>query len=182
MASQKQFFPAVGEAVKDSVSTAVFSPCRKWRYVLTREWDTTKSACAFIGLNPSTADETTDDNTVRRCINFAKLWGYGKLVMLNIFAYRSTDPNGLYSVDDPVGKENDFWIEKMAKECDVVVGAWGNHGAFRGRCKEVLDLLWRKSGLTLMVLGVTGEHQPKHPLYVKKDLKPVSYSNAISKV
>lgn len=84
-------------------SEAILSVDRKYRYVLTRTWDETLPNIMFVGLNPSTADETTDDPTIRRCINFAKSWGYGGLYMVNLFAYRSTNPNNIRIVDNPIG-------------------------------------------------------------------------------
>ena len=91
-------------------SEAMLSVDRKYRYVLTRTWDETLSNIMFVGLNPSTADETTDDPTIRRCINFAKSWGYGGLYMVNLFAYRSTNPNNIRIVDNPIGDDNDSCI------------------------------------------------------------------------
>ena len=91
-------------------SEAILSVDRKYRYVLTRTWDETLPNIMFVGLNFSTADETTDDPTIRRCINFAKSWGYGGLYMVNLFAYRSTNPNNIRIVDNPIGDDNDSYI------------------------------------------------------------------------
>lgn len=83
-------------------SDAELSKCRTYRYALWRTWDESKPFAMFVGLNPSTADELEDDPTIRRCINFSKLWGYGGLCMVNLFAYRATDPTALFlvAVDD----------------------------------------------------------------------------------
>ena len=89
---------------------AVFSPCRTYRYALSRVWAADKPYALFIGLNPSTADETLDDPTIRRCIDFAKRWGYGGLVMANLFAYRATNPSEMKAATDPVGVANDEWL------------------------------------------------------------------------
>ncbi len=79
-------------------SDAELSKCRAYRYALWRTWDESKPFAMFVGLNPSTADELEDDPTIRRCINFSKLWGYGGLCMVNLFAYRATDPTALFLV------------------------------------------------------------------------------------
>jgi hypothetical protein len=87
--------------------SAVFSPDETWRYELRRVWDPTRPSMAFVGLNPSTADARHDDPTVRRCINFAKRWGFGGLIMLNAFAFRAADPREMMAAADPVGPDND---------------------------------------------------------------------------
>ena len=148
--------------------TAIFSPCRKWRYTLERRWGGGTTA-AFILLNPSTADETQDDPTIRRCIGYAKAWGHGSLIVGNIFALRSTDPKALYSADDPVGPDNDGYLNGIADMASVVVCGWGTHGGFRGRGSEVLRMLeaFRPTYLKLTKGGL-----PCHPLYLKSDLAP----------
>ena len=97
-------------------SSAVFSECRRYRYVLRRIWDREKSPAMFVGLNPSTADEVRNDPTVTRCIGYAQRWGAGGLIMTNIFAFRSTDPNGLLAIEDPVGPLNNRWLKRLQKE------------------------------------------------------------------
>lgn len=150
--------------------SAVFSPCRKWRYSLFRIWDDSIRPVAFIGLNPSTADEENDDPTVRRCINYARAWGAGGLVMLNAFAYRATDPRDMKAARDPVGPDNDKALAFNAKAASLVVAAWGVHGAFMDRGEAVRRLV-----PGLHCLGVTKEGFPKHPLYLRKDLKAFPY-------
>jgi hypothetical protein len=146
------------------MSGAVFSPDRVYRYTLTRTWDSGPTV-AFIGLNPSTADETVDDPTIRRCIGFAKRWGYGTLVMLNLFAFRATDPRVMRAAGDPIGPENNAYIQAVAAEAGDVVAAWGVHGSYLGRDRAVRDLLfWRPSAL-----GLTKDGHPRHPLYVRAD-------------
>lgn len=148
-------------------SDAVLSDCRTYRYALWRTWDKNRPYAMFVGLNPSTADETEDDPTIKRCIQFAKDWGYGGLCMANLFAFRATKPTDMKKVLDPVGIENDLWLIKLANDAGVVVGAWGNHGAFQARAKYVIDLL---PDMSYLKLNVTGH--PSHPLYLKADLKP----------
>ena len=147
---------------------AEFSPCRTWRYALWRLWDDRLPKVAFVGLNPSTADETANDPTIRRCIDFAKRWEYGGLYMLNIFAYRATDPRDMKSVVDPDGPGNDLSLRRWCAEATLIVAAWGNHGMHRSRCNEILDL-----GLgRLFSLGETKHGQPKHPLYLSQRTEP----------
>jgi hypothetical protein len=141
-------------------SDAQFSECRKYRYALWRIWDESKPYVMFIGLNPSTADESEDDPTIKRCVDFAKSWGYGGLCMTNLFAYRSTDPAKLQIEQDPIGFENDNWLRNLSKSAGVVVAAWGNGGAYLGRSKEVTSMI---KNLKCIKLNKTGE--PAHPLY-----------------
>lgn len=146
-------------------SHAGFSPCRRYRYTLSRTWDAASPPLVFIGLNPSTADETTDDPTIRRCIGFARRDGFGGIVMLNLFALRSTDPAALSDASDPVGPWNDDQIFAACKG-RTVVAAWGVHGTLRGRDKVVRRLL---AGVDLRCLGRTKEGNPRHPLYLRAD-------------
>ena len=95
---------------------AIFSDCRKYRYVLSRTWNDKKKTILFIGLNPSTADEKIDDPTIRRCINYAQNWGYGSLLMVNLFAYRATIPTELKNVKNPIGNDNDILYYRTFKK------------------------------------------------------------------
>ena len=116
---------------------ATFSDCRKYRYALSRTWNDKKKTILFIGLNPSTADEKIDDPTIRRCINYAQNWGYGSLLMVNLFAYRATLPTELKNVKNPIGNDNDLHIIELSKKADLAVAAWGNEGSLLNRDKEV---------------------------------------------
>lgn len=144
--------------------SAIFSADRRYRYVLTRTWDRARPACSFVMLNPSTADERTDDATIRRCIGFARSWGFGSLNVVNLFALRATDPRELYRAEDPIGPENDYWLDALDGRSRIVV-AWGDHGVLRGRGAEVLARLrgspWR--------FGLTASGQPLHPLRLRRD-------------
>ncbi len=148
----------------------VFSKDRLYRYTLHREWLIGHGVCMFIGLNPSTADEVMDDPTVRRCIGFAAGWGFRTLIMTNIFAFRATDPANMMVVEDPVGEDNDIWLQRAAKESDLVVAAWGTHGAYRERSKQVREML-----KDLYVLRLTKEGHPSHPLYLPRHLEPIAW-------
>ena len=113
----------------DMNTAATFSPCRKYRYTLTRRWgDGNRFAC-FIALNPSTADEMQDDPTIRRMIGFAKNWGLDGLHVANIFALRSTDPRALRKHHAPIGTYNDANIVHLTRNAVTVVACWGNTGA-----------------------------------------------------
>jgi len=150
---------------------ATFSSCRTYRYSLSRIWDKKKKYVLFIGLNPSTADEEVDDPTIRRCVNYAKEWGYGGFMIVNLFAYRTTLPSNLKKVKYPVGSENDKYIVTLSKKADITVAAWGNNGDFYSRDKEVLSLV-----PSLMCLKINKSGQPAHPLYLKKGLKLTKFS------
>jgi len=151
-------------------SGARFSEDRKYRYALWRSWDEEKGHCMFIGLNPSTADETLDDPTVRRCIGFAKRWDYGGIYMLNIFALRSTDPKVLKDHLDPIGPNNMESLKMYHSAAWKTVACWGNHGKLNGMDGIVKDAL-----RNMWCFGLTGEYQPKHPLYLKGDSKLTLY-------
>lgn len=140
---------------------AIFSDDRKHRFKLWRIWQPEPRMIVFIGLNPSTADETTNDPTVRRCINYARRWGYGGMFMANIFAYRATDPADMKAAADPIGEHNDSFLNSMVAECETAVACWGTHGAHRERHAEVTGFL---SGLKCF--GKTKEGFPRHPLYL----------------
>lgn len=152
-------------------SDAVFSEDRRFRYALVRRWNIGRSLVAFIGLNPSTADEVVNDPTVRRCIGFAESWGYGGLVMLNAFAFRATDPRDLKADAAPVGPGNDEAIVRYSARASLVVAAWGVHGAFLNRDSRIRRL-FEEVGIPLHVLGLTKGGFPKHPLYLPKNLTP----------
>ncbi len=152
---------------------ALFSDDRRFRYWLTREWDATLPKVCFIGLNPSTADETEDDPTIRRCIGFAKSWGRGGIVMLNLYAYRATVPADMWKAEkagtDILGGERGYVaaLRGYASQhnCDLVVAAWGCHGRKRGP-------FVMREWLGLVCLGTNNDGSPKHPLYLNGDSYP----------
>jgi hypothetical protein len=156
-------------------NAALFSPCRQYRYTLWREWNRTSRSdqryAMFIGLNPSTADEVRDDPTVRRCIGFAKSWGFDALCMTNLFAYRSTDPNGMLSQADPVGPFNDEHLVAIAGGAQIVIAAWGLLGKHMGRDLRVKSIL-----PALHYLKLTKAGHPGHPLYLRGDLRPLPWA------
>ena len=146
---------------------AILSEDRKYRYVLSRIWDETKPKVMIIGLNPSTADETEDDPTIGRCISFSKSWGYGGVYMLNLFAFRATQPKDMFNAENPIGLENNSYIEIYSKKVDKIVCAWGNHGTYKNRGNEIRE---KFDKLFYLKLNQTGE--PAHPLYLKSELVP----------
>ena len=152
-------------------ASAQLSPCRKYRYALWRTWDESKPYAMFIGLNPSTADETEDDPTIRRCINFAKAWGYGGVCMANLFAYRATVPSDMMAAEDPLGTENDKWLRTLADSAGIVIAAWGNEGAFLDRSKEVVAMFPE-----LFCLKINGSGEPAHPLYQPGTAVPIAFN------
>ena len=158
-----------------SAAGALFSPCRRWRYLLWRRWDAKKPAANFLMLNPSTADEFKLDPTCARARDYAERWGYGALIVTNVFGFRSTDPLLLKKEQDPVGPGNDAAILRAAKEAALVVCAWGNHGAFLERSSRVRALL-NKGKIKLHALRVNANGEPAHPLYLPGALTPSAWA------
>ena len=154
---------------------AAFPPCRRWRYLLWRRWDEEKPVANFLMLNPSTADEHQLDPTCSRARDYAERWGYGALIVTNVFAFRETSPLKMKTTSDPVGPGNDAAIVRAAKEAAIVVCAWGNHGAFQERSSEVRELL---KGLKLHALRINSNGEPAHPLYLPGNLKPEGWKPA----
>ena len=158
-----------------SAAGATFSDCRRWRYLLWRRWDAAKPAANFLMLNPSTADEHRLDPTCARARDYAERWGYGALIVTNVFGFRSTNPLLLRKEKDPVGPGNDAAIVRAASESALVVCAWGNHGVFLGRSAEVLDKLKAKN-ICLHALRVNANGEPAHPLYLPGALTPSAWA------
>ena len=151
---------------------AIFDPSGQYRYLLWREWDYDAPRMTFVMLNPSTADATRDDPTIRRCISFARKWAYGSLDVVNLFAYRATDPAVLARAEDPIGPENEWYLRRSIKSADKVVLAWGNHGALR---RQYAAFQQAFPELKPFCLGLTQTGQPKHPLYVAINASLVPY-------
>lgn len=150
---------------------AVLSDCEKYRYALWRDTGVlgAEGTVLFVMLNPSTADATEDDPTIRRCIRFATDWGFARLAVGNAYALRATDPKQLRAADDPVGPENDEWLNRLAIEAAEVIGAWGTH-IDSERERHIIDLIEFQAG-TMRCLGQTKALHPKHPLYLAADTK-----------
>ena len=161
-----------GKKICSSPTGAEFSPCKRWRYLLWRRWDPAKPVANFLMLNPSTADEHKLDPTCARAREYADRWGYGGLIVTNVFGWRATDPKVMRSIEDPVGSGNDAAIVRAAKEADLLVCAWGNHGSHKERSKQIKNLL---QGQKLHTLRVNANGEPAHPLYLPSKLKPTSW-------
>jgi len=151
------------------LSDATLSTDGRYRYYLVREWDAGAQKMTFVMLNPSTADAALDDPTIRRCIGFAKRDGYGGIVVVNLYAFRATDPKEMKRAIDPVGRDNDTMLEvtfaRAVRSGAPVIVAWGAN-ADSWRVREVKKLL---AGANVYSLGTTKDGQPKHPLYIKAD-------------
>lgn len=152
------------------IRAAVISDCGLYRYRLTREWDAGKGAVNFVMLNPSTADGLQDDATIRRCIGFARTWGFRKLVVTNLYAFRATNPKRLWEVDDPRGPENGRHVDTAMDEADQVILAWGAHG----KRMDNGDLICVRVDPKIFHLGLTRDGRPKHPLYLPANTERIS--------
>lgn len=150
--------------------TARISDCGKYRYHLTRVWDEKLHPLTFVMLNPSTADADQDDPTIRRCIGFAKREGYGGISIVNLYAYRATDPEQLKHVNDPFGVGNLNAQREAIEKANgrPVICAWGTKGTLHGGYRHFINLAQR-NGANLAALGITKDGHPKHPLYLRGD-------------
>lgn len=149
---------------------AAVSENKQYRYSLLRLWDIELPRICFVMLNPSTADGEKDDPTIRKCIGFAKKLGYGSLDVVNLYAYRSTDPKELRKIAYPVGPENDKYIQAAIARSYLVVAAWGINATDPVRVNEVLDLIG-----SAMCLGRTNKGAPRHPLFVPYNTELIRY-------
>jgi len=159
---------------------ALFSDDRTYRYVLWRTWDSDLPHVTFIGLNPSTADEVEDDPTIRRCINFAKYWGdYGGIYMLNLFAFRATNPKEMKKTRLPIGHDNLNYMLYYFSRSALIIPAWGNNGTHRNEDKKLMDIIKssRVFSKKTYCLGTNKTGTPKHPLYVKGDTSLIPFTN-----
>jgi hypothetical protein len=139
-----------------------------YRYELTRHWAASDnpSMLTVVMLNPSIADATHDDPTIRRCMGLAKAAGAEGLRVVNLYALRSTDPDALANADDPIGPMNDEYILAAARDSERMVAAWGAHPVAAGRADVVYDML-RKADVVLACWGITKDGHPRHPLHVR---------------
>jgi hypothetical protein len=176
---------------------AKLSKCESYRYLLWREWRGTHDpknwrwlgakdgsgaplgepkACVFIMLNPSTADGAQDDPTIRRCVGFAKAWGYERLEVVNLFAYRATQPAVILAMDymaDPVGPDNRDHVQNAVLDAGKIICAWGAHGGHLGQDETTLG--WCGNRL-IYSLGLTAKGHPKHPLYLPSTAQPILHT------
>ena len=150
---------------------AEFSSCGSYRYSLFRIWDESLSAVLFNMLNPSSADGTKDDPSIRRCISYAKDWGFGSMFVGNLFALKSTKLTGLLESTNPEGPENLKFLLKLSSHCKMIVCAWGNGTILKKLSANSPKNLNRK----LHCLKLSLDGIPCHPLYLPKDLKPIEW-------
>ena len=160
----RSFFHA--KTLSPLIRKATFSRCKRYRYLLEREWDDTKPKVLFIMLNPSTADHKQDDPTIRRCIGFAQELGFGSLIITNLFAYRATYPAELLKANEPTGKKNLMYLRRAKKACNVIITAWGVAQVVKklnpAKTLKVLET-WETYSL-----GHCKDGTPRHPLYLRK--------------
>ena len=154
------------------VRRASFSRCQEYRYQLSRRWVDGRGRCVFIGLNPSIANATSDDPTIRRCMGFAHDWGYREMIMVNLFAYRTPHPALLKSAPEPTGASNRRALKRACQSAELIVAAWGNHGTFQNQAVKMASA-WQ--GMTLHCFGLTKTGQPVHPLYQPRTASLVTY-------
>jgi len=151
-------------------SWAVLSEDHTYRYQLGRQWGNGPTV-GFVMLNPSTADASQDDPTIRRCIGFAKSWGNEAIIVANLFALRATNPVELRRSRDPIGPDNDYWLLDFAGAVSQIVCAWGRHGMLYNRNLRVMELLCN-TGKDILMLAKDGKNYPMHPLYLPSNLQP----------
>jgi hypothetical protein len=158
------------------ITTAIISECGKFRYRLGRRWAEGKTLL-FVMLNPSTADASVDDATIRRCVKFAQAHEFGGLEVVNLFAYRATDPKDLRRAGYPVGPENDAHIVDAAQSSAAVCLAWGSNVAGLERPQIVLPML-RDIGVQLQCLRITRSGYPQHPLMLPSSCRLMPFDSA----
>lgn len=149
---------------------AIISDNGLYRYTLSRIWDETKPRLTWLMLNPSTADANKDDTTTKQCIFFSHREGYGGIIIVNLFAFRTTYPRLLKTIDNPIGPYNDAWINIAASNNNIIC-AWGNEGRKQQfRIKQVLEILQKKQ-THMFCLGLTKLGQPRHPCRLPHNTK-----------
>ncbi|MFW2543066.1 DUF1643 domain-containing protein [Primorskyibacter sp. 2E107] len=153
-------------------SLALYSPCERYRYGLSREWDGGRPGVLFIMLNPSTADELRNDPTIERCQRRAQAMGCGSVWIANLFAFRATKPEDLRRAKDPIGPENEALLCDWSGKAQMTIAAWGVHGSFLGQAARVAPRLRGD----VRHLGLTKAGHPRHPLYVSYAVDPIQWS------
>lgn len=153
--------------------SAVFSPCKNYRWVLRRiRKDGNYNHVVFCGVNPSKAGAKINDPTIVRLQNFCDLWGYGELSVVNAFGLISSDPKTLALVDDPVGNDNDVWVREEFMTADLIVPMWGDTGKVPPHLRHRFDTIReyiRAEKTPCKVFGLTKHGHPQHPLYLGRN-------------
>lgn len=163
-----------GNATDTVTRSALISDCGRYRYWLRRVWDGDSRLLCWVMLNPSVADASQDDPTIRRCISFSRAWGYTGLIVVNLFAWRATDPSELPDAPRAVGSDNDDHIRRASWNRDVIV-AWGalRKQHVRRAVRTMVGL--NEYGASVQCLERTVAGHPRHPLYVRGDVRPAAY-------
>lgn len=166
------------------ISSAIISECGKYRYRLTRIWDETLPKVIWLMLNPSTANGTEDDPTIRKCIGFAKRWGFGGIEVINCWAFRSSDPKQLYLQHDPFGQRNWEHIDEVCSESNLLIAAWGCEAVVRKLNKAglsakdtLMQIMNRHCALGIDHLGISKTGNPYHPLMLSYDTPRQTYKD-----
>ncbi len=156
-----------------------FSACRVYRYCLHRTVSPSGTgAVTFIMLNPSTADERNDDPTIRRCMGFARDWGFRDLYVVNLSPYRSPSPRHLKAMgDEPreVQATNCRFVLRALRTAQLTVAAWGVHGVLGARDRHMLQTIALDGRHQVHCLGTTRDGHPRHPLYLPRSVQPIKY-------
>lgn len=150
---------------------AEISECRRYRYFLSRRWGPKESGVCWIMLNPSTADAEIDDPTIRRCMAFTQRLGWDAMCVVNLFAYRATDPRTLVEVgaETAMGPDNGGWVRKACHQGALTIAAWGAlRHPFDGCARDIVKII-KGGGYSLKCLGKTKDGFPRHPLYLRAD-------------
>lgn len=160
----------------EPIAACIFSEDRVYRYLWARRLSDKPGRALCIGVNPSKADEYRSDNTVTRWCNFVRRFGiaYGVAEMANLNAFRATDPANMKVASDPVGPDNDRYLREAIRRCDLVVPAWGIHGAFMDRDHEVLEII-RQERKYVYCFGKTKDGYPRHPSRLANNTELVRY-------
>ncbi len=146
----------------------------KYRYNLWRIWDRDDPIQVWVMLNPSTANATEDDPTIRRCMGFAKAFGCGGIRVANLFAFRATSPKDLKAARDPIGLMNNIYLSEICKN-NTVICAWGAHGGYLKRDEEAMGFMGLAGARFVRLGDTTKDGHPRHPLYVKGDVPLVGH-------
>lgn len=165
------------------MNSAILSPCGQYRYRLDRTVGMSGPVFAFFGVNPSTADATADDATVRKWIGFTKTWGGSRFIVGNVFAFRATDVRALAAVDDPFGPDIGDHITDIISEADILVPCWGNANKVPPKLQYAFDVLMdalASSGKPVRTFGLTASGDPKHPLMLGYRTPLVPWAEAAS--
>lgn len=146
---------------------ALLSADSLYRYRLWRLWDDLAPVMVWVMLNPSTADADVDDPTIRKCVGFAKANGHGGIIVVNLFAWRATDPKELPTVRDPIGPENDDHIRWAVRApiLATVVAGWGSN-KFATRRAAAVKMLIAAARSPVQTFRRSQSGAPWHPLYL----------------